>query len=360
MSSEIVPYVLLFLIAGIPALLLEKRWNRVAWPVAFVFFVAFVGLRHRIGGDWGNYVRKTDLIGQLPFDEALRVQDPLFSLLSRLSFDIGVGVYGTNLVGAIVFCVGLFSYCARQPNRWLALAAATPFLVVGSVMSASRQGIAIGIVLYVLSRWREFSVPKRAVGIAIAGLFHASAFILLLLTIVDLKISLVRKSFLSVLIVSGSLWLMSRTNTGLTQYADLYFLNQSSHASGASSHLLLNLIPALGILLTRKWWAKRIPEWSLIQSLCFIAIGLALLVPFFSQAVSRMSLYLFPISILFFAWLPQMISGHSGKTLVRLVSVAAMALVLVVWVSFSNQSEFYLPYQNALTSNFDELDWPSK
>jgi len=147
-DSDLLPYILLFLVAGVPALIMDRRLNRIAWPIAWVVYVLFVGLRHQIGGDWGNYARKTDLMGQLPFWDAIQVQDPLFSLLSRVSYDIGTGVYGTNLVGAVIFCTGLFSYCARLPNRWLALAAATPFLVVASVMSASRQGIAIGLVLF--------------------------------------------------------------------------------------------------------------------------------------------------------------------------------------------------------------------
>jgi EpsG-like putative glucosyltransferase len=358
MGSDLLPYISLFLVAAIPALILEKRFNHIAWPAAWAFFVLFVGLRHRIGGDWGNYVRKTDLIGRLPFDEAIWVQDPLFSLLARLSHDVGLGVYGTNFVGALIFCTGLFSFCARQSNRWLALVTATPFLVVGSVMSASRQGIAIGIVLYVLSRWQEFKLPQRSFGIVIAGLFHASAFVLLLLTIIDLKISYVRKGILSALILASTLWLTSRTDTGLLQYADIYVFNQSVEASGAISHLLLNLVPALLILLTRKWWAKRVEDWPVIQSLCLIALMMALLVPFYSQAVSRMSLYLFPISITFLALLPRAASSESGRAFVKMVSLAAMAFVLVVWVGYSNQSRFYLPYQNALTTSSDKLDWP--
>ena len=71
-----------------------------------------------------------------------------------------------------------------------------------------------------------------------------------------------------------------------------------------------------------------------------------------------MSLYLFPISITFLAWLPQATDSQSGKALVRMASVAAMVFVLVVWVGYSNQSEFYLPYQNALTTPIDSLDLP--
>jgi hypothetical protein len=360
MSTDLLPYILFFLVAGIPALIFNKRWNRVAWPAAWLVFVLFIGLRHQIGGDWGNYVRKTDLMGRLPLEEAIWVQDPLFSLLSRISFDLGFGVYGTNLVGAGIFCIGLFSYCARQSNRWLALVASIPFLIVASVMAAPRQGIAIGIVFFVLARWQEFSVPKRAVGIVIAGLFHASAFILLLLTIVDLKISIVRKGVLSVLILAGSLWLMSQTDTGLVQYADLYVLNQTSDAPGALSHLLLNLAPAVAILLTSRWWEKRIQDWAVIRSLCFLAFVMVLLVPYFSQAVSRMSLYLFPVSITFLAWLPQMSSDLSGRALLKLMSVSSMGAVLVFWLSYSNQSEFYRPYQNVITTSVGELDWPGK
>jgi len=355
-DAALIPYLSLYLAAGLPGLLGGKSWKRVGWPIVWMIFVLFIGLRHQIGGDWGTYVAKAERLSELSFVDAILVQDPLFSALSWISSAVGLGVYGANLVGAAVFCTGLFSFCARQSNRWLALCAATPFLVVASVMSASRQGIAIGVFLLVVSYWKELSLRRRVIGIVIAGLFHSSAFVFLILTIVDLRIGVIRKALLATLAVAGTLWLMSISETGLTRYTELYVLNQTANSPGALFHLMLNLVPALAMLMTRKWWANALPNWPLLQILCYMAVAMVFLVPFYSQAVGRMSLYLFPVSITFFACLPLMTKNSAGRTLVRLGSVISLMIVLAVWVGFSNQSYAYRPYQNVITTNSDELD----
>lgn len=356
LDSNLLPYVFFFLVAGIPALAISRRWNKIVWPAAWVVFVVFVGLRHRIGGDWGNYVRKSEYVSNLSFMEAIRFQDPLFSALSWVSSGPGFGVYGTNFVGAVIFCIGLFSYCARQPNRWLALCAATPFLVVASVMSASRQAIALGIFFLVVTYWKELSMKRRVLGIIAAGFFHASAFVVLILAIVDFRIGVIRKALLAIMAGASTLWLMSISDTGLDQYTRIYVLDQATQAPGALLHLSLNLVPALAMLITRNWWAKTLSNWPLLRALCLMAIALGVLVPFFTQAVSRMSLYLFPISITFFAHLPLMVKTSAGRALVRLGSVTLLLVILTVWVGFSNQSHAYLPYRNVITTSANDLD----
>jgi hypothetical protein len=358
LDSKLLPYIFFFLVAGIPALLFGKRWNKFAWPAAWLVFVIFVGLRHRIGGDWGSYIRINRNISEMSFMEAIGHNDSLFSVLSWVSSGLGLGVYGTNFVGAIIFCTGLFSYCARLPNRWLALCAATPFLVVASVMSASRQGIAVGVFFLVLAYWKELSMRGRVFGIIVAGFFHTSAFVTLTLAIVDLRIGVIRKSMLAILAGAGTFWLMSISETGLDQYTRIYVTEQETEASGAVLHLSLNLLPALAMLITRKWWAKRLSSWPLLRVLCLLAIALAVLVPFYTQAVSRMSLYLFPISITFFGCLPLMLKSSASRAFVRFGSVTLLLVVLTVWVGFSNQSFAYLPYRNVLTTSFNDLDLP--
>ena len=42
MDPDLLPYISLFLVAAVPAMILEKRFNHIAWPAAWVFFVLFV------------------------------------------------------------------------------------------------------------------------------------------------------------------------------------------------------------------------------------------------------------------------------------------------------------------------------
>jgi len=355
---ELIPYILFFSVAGIPALFTGHRNSKQAWLMAWLIFVVFIGLRHQVGTDWPNYVGVTNRLSSFEFEPRLWEHEILYSLVSWVSAQLGSGIYGTNLVGALIFCSGLFAFCSRQPYRWLALAAAVPFLIIAGAMSASRQAMAIGVVFFVMARWKELSLSQRSAGIAIAGLFHSSAFALLILTIVDLRTNYVVKAILSIGTAAATYSLMSRSDVG-SEYVQDYIFNQTGHSPGAYAHLLLNLVPALFMLWTRKWWGHAMPNWSLIRGLCVASIVIALLVPFFSQAASRMSLYLFPISISLCAWLPRMTSNANGRVLVKLASTVTLAAILIVWIMFSNQSYAYRPYQNFLTVDFEKLDLPN-
>ena len=354
-----IAYLILFCVAGVPALFHSARPNRMLWALAWVVFVLFIGLRHQVGGDWDGYLMITERISQGSLLDAIRDQEILFSLLTWCSTQLGLGVYGANLFGAVVFCTGLFAFCARLPNRWLALATATPFLVIVAVMSANRQGMAIGIVLLAMSRWQSLGLLQRSIGILVAGLFHTSAILLLVLSVADLRISRAKKFVLMLITCIAIIWLVSRSEGAWNRYTTIYV--QQSHGAyspGAIFHLLLNLVPAAVMLVFRKRWSRVVDTWPLIRQLCWMALGLLVLTPFFTVAVGRMSLYLFPISITFVAYLPQMMDAREGRALVRTFCVLLLGLVLWLWLAFANTAFTYLPYKSVLTIHPSELALP--
>ena len=354
------PYLLFFALAAIPALFYATRTHLVGWAIVWVLFVLFIGLRHEVGGDWIGYLIITQRINEASLAEAFKDQEILFSTLTWISARMGAGVYGVNLIGAMIFCTGLFAYCRAQRNSWLALATAVPFLVIVAVMSANRQGMAIGVVLMVMSRWSSLGVMRRSIGIAIAALFHTSAAFLLLLSVADLKISRWKKAVLMVIASAACLWLISQSEAAFLRYTQVYIRDQPEgvYSPGAIFHLLLNLGPAILMLAFRNRWRKVVDNWPLIQQLCMIAIGLMFLVPFFSVAVGRMSLYLFPISIAFVSNLPQMFATPAARALVRTVLVIALGTVLALWLGFANTAFTFLPYRNVLTVHPSELILP--
>lgn len=342
-------YLLFFCVAGLPALFYFRRRHAVLWAMAWLAYVLFIGLRHEVGGDWAGYLLITERISHLSLLEALQDQEPLFALISWISSKLGTGVYGANLVGAVIFCTGLFAYCARQQNPWLALAAATPFLVIVAVMSANRQGMAIGVLLFVMSRWRDWGLAGRAAGILVAGGFHSSALLMLVLVVLDIRMHRVAKLAASVVMAAIAIWLVSRSEAAWYRYTTVYRdQSHGAYSSGAIVHLLLNLIPALLMLWMHKTWQRLSVDWGLLRPLCWMAVGLLALAPFFTVAVGRMSLYLFPVSISFIATFPSLVRRAEGRALVRLFFVTGLGSVLVVWLAFANTAFTYRPYQNAL------------
>lgn len=354
-----IAYLLFFCVAGLPALFHFRRKQAGLWAMAWLVYVLFLGLRHEVGGDWTGYLIITETISNSTLQESMAYQEPLYALITWASTRLGFGVYGSNLFGAVVFCTGLFAFCARLPNRWLALAAATPFLVIVAVMSGNRQGMAIGVLLFVMSRWKEWGLAKRALGTLLAGMFHSSAILLLVLTILDLKINRAVKFMAVVALTILAIWLVSRSDAVWYRYTTIY-RNQShgAYSPGAIQHLSLNLVPAVLMLLSQKSWQKLPVDWGLLKPLCWMAVGLLALVPFFTVAVGRMSLYLFPVSISFIATFPSLVQRAEGRALIRLISVTALGGVLAVWLAFANTAFTYHPYQNALFIPTWELALP--
>jgi len=139
------PYWFLF---GVPVWLAVKHLRPVAnparrwggrWRVVFVLLVLMIGLRHEVGGDWGNYVEHIEMVTNVPLQEALSQGDPAYSLLNWLAAEPGLGIYFTNTVCAALFAWGLLVFCRAQPRPWLALVVAVPYMVTVVAMGYTRQ-----------------------------------------------------------------------------------------------------------------------------------------------------------------------------------------------------------------------------
>ena len=131
-------YWLLFLSAAVPAMMRmrpagapihSRRWQ-LSWMLMLFFLVLLIGLRHRVGADWGAYIAHVEEVAGLSWLEALaRGSDPAYVTLNWISSELGGGVYLVNLFAAALFSWGLVSFCRAQPRPWLALAVAVPYLV---------------------------------------------------------------------------------------------------------------------------------------------------------------------------------------------------------------------------------------
>ena len=73
--------------------------------------------------------------------------DPGYNALNWLFASQSWGIYGVNLVSAVIFSIGLVIFCRYQPRPWLALCLSIPYLVIVVAMGYSRQGVAIGLIM---------------------------------------------------------------------------------------------------------------------------------------------------------------------------------------------------------------------
>ena len=85
----------------------------------------------------------------------------------------------------------------------------------------------------------------------------------------------------------------------------------------------------------------------------FSLISLALLVIYFltpaSTAVDRVALYMIPLQLAVFPYVPEVYGTRHGRNTVFTAAVLIYyAAVLFVWLNFATHSKYWVPYRNWL------------
>ena len=316
-----------------------------SWFVAGLFLTVLVGLRHEVGGDWFTYEAiYLNAVGA-PFSELLEKGDPGYQLLNWLSSQVQGGTYLVNLIGGLIFSVGVVAFCRHQPRPWLALAVAVPYMIIVVGMGYTRQAIALGLALLGLVGIAKQSNLQFVFFVAFAATFHKSAVLLVPIAILATQSSRLWTA-VWVGIVTAVLYylLLADSVEGLvTNY--LYAGYQSE---GAAVRIAMNTLPATILLVFRKKFVWQPAERNLWISMSVLALACVawLLVSSSSTAVDRVALYLIPLQLFVFARLPDLLGrGRSIRTLVIAV-VVYYAAVLLVWLNFATHAFAWVPYRS--------------
>jgi len=112
-----------------------------------VAITLLVGLRFEIGGDWAAYEKLFSFARYADLDRMLRRGDPAYQLLNWAAERVGGDIRLVDLVCGAIFSWGLLRFARAQPDTWLAMLIAIPYLVVVVAMGYSRQAVAIGTVI---------------------------------------------------------------------------------------------------------------------------------------------------------------------------------------------------------------------
>lgn len=339
------PYWLMFLVPAWAVLTpgrLRPSQARVVWVVVGVLFALMMGLRHEVGGDWLNYLPHFRETASRDFTEVMSRGDPGYYGLNWLVAHAGGSIYHVNLVCAIIMMWGTVVFCRDQPNPWLALLAAVPYMLVVVGMGYTRQAVALGFALLGLAALGHGRTRAFVIWIAIGATFHKSA--VLLLPIAALAASHNR--------------FMTAGLVGLTTLLLYYLLLADSsealwenyveaeyQSEGGLIRVLMNVVPAVLLILFRKHLAPALQERKLWLWIAVFALVCLPLVGFASTAVDRVALYLIPLQLFVFSRVPRLASTVRVRTPLVLGVVGYYAAVLFVWLNFATHAFAWVPYQ---------------
>lgn len=326
---------------------LANPWVRLSsnWHYMFVLLVLLVGLRHQVGGDWGNYLGNFNASKDLPLALALLRGDPAYQLLSWLAVQLNQGVYFIDTVCALIFTWGLVVFCRNTAMPWLAMAVAVPYLVVVVAMGYTRQGVAIGLAMLALVALDKDRVLSFVFWLALGAAFHKSAVILLPLAIFHRT----KRPWLEWTLVAGSTFvlytqfLQSSVEALTSNYVDAGY-----QSSGAAIRVGMNALPAVVFLLLRNRFVLLPAQRDFWYWMSLSALGLvaALVVSPSSTAVDRVALYWIPLQLFVWSHLPVALGqdGKASKQWVQYIVIYSGA-VLLVWLLFATHAKYWLPYK---------------
>lgn len=309
-----------------------------------IFLVIFIGLRYEVGGDWVPYEYQNFLIGNKSLVDALayfKWDLYFYTILDWTGAKFSLNVFFVNTLAAIIFVWGLFSFCSKQTNPYIAYIIATPYLINIASTGYTRQAFALGFILLIISKNNIFI--KNLFLLFLATLSHPTSminfFALFPRKIFRYK-NLTLIAFITLIV-------------GIVFYDEAYlylqyYLMQGFYFSpGAYPRYLLNLIPSI-ILLIFFYKFVQLPNYNYWITVAIINV--AFIIPVFfipnsTPAIDRVGIYFIPIQMLIFSNINYLIDKRNYQIYMNFLIVLLYLLILVVWLFHANHINFWIPYK---------------
>ena len=318
---------------------------QLVWVMFGVFLIILIGLRDYVGGDWVTYLEGMELESDIHWGELFSTKDPGYTLISWLSISIGAGIYGINLICAVIFTGGLIKLSRAQPYPWLAILVAIPYLVIVVAMGYTRQAAAIGFLMYGFGHLTHGRVTIYLAFVLLAGLLHKTAFIFF-------AFALLRPGSSKLKIVIGIALLIGLVGgTYLVEQAEIFMLNyveNTMESGGGQIRTLMNLPPALILVIYWKKWNKEYSDRWLWAVIALLSVACIPLVAIASTAVDRMALYLIPLQIVIWARFPVLVDRSIQRKSAFFMVAFYYSIVQLTWFIHGTHATAWLPYNNLL------------
>jgi len=324
------------------SLLLTYKWS-FSWKFIFIFLVLIIGLRHEVGGDWYQYLWYVENSEGLSFEDSLNTYEPAFSILNLLASKLNLGVYFVNFIFAIIFSLGLLSFCRIQNRPWLAVLVCVPYLITVVGMGYSRQAVAIGLVMIGFINLFKENTFKFIINIFVAALFHKTALILIPFFLLTKSNN---KKYKFIIICFIIIILYTFISIDYLESLKIGYIDSEYESTGATIRVSMNSVPAIIFLIYKnnfKLSAIQRNFWFWMSCSAILFIPLLFFSPS-STAIDRIALYWIPIQIVVWSGLPSAVP-HRLNLLCFYFIIIYCFLIYLVWLNYSNHSFLWIPYQ---------------
>ncbi len=314
--------------------------------VAAVLIALLVGFRFEIGADWEAYKLIYYSVSHLEMDQVLELGDPGYMLFNWIAHQLNLGLWFVNFLCSLIFTLGLIIFAKRQPNPWLAVLVAIPYLVIVVAMGYSRQAVAIGIIMAGFPALEKQGLIRFGIYVLLAATFHKTA--VMVLPLVALTSSRHRFVIGIAMAVMGYLlygWFLQAS----VEQMVVNYIDAAYGSEGAAIRVAMNLVPAAIFLLFQRRFAADETTRKIWRNFSLAAFGtLVLLVVLASSTVvDRLALYIIPLQLFVFSRIPDAFPNPDGTRNSQLVLIVILysALVQFVWLNYAAHADFWVPYK---------------
>ena len=315
----------------------------VAWLFLPLFVCVVIGFRFEVGGDWGAYLKYYERIEGVSFENVWLMKDPGYQVLNYIGYNVGGGIYTVNFLCGLIFVSGLMKFCSMLPRPMLGFVTAIPYMTIVIAMGYSRQACALSLIMLAIHSLMNVSIFRFIFWVVIAALFHKSAVLLMpVAALLNSKNRLVSILWILLAVVLSYITLLQDSVDGFyTNYVEANYQSQ-----GALIRIAMCLVPSLIFIVFKKRFDMSLKEKQLWYWFALGSIGAftLLLVSSASTAIDRVALYLLPIQLVIFSYLPEVL-GNRNKNIWIILICSYYALVQFVWLVFADNRSVWVPYQ---------------
>jgi hypothetical protein len=341
--------------AAMSTLRYHRHVTALSWLFMALLLIVIIGFRWEIGRDWALYYHHFHSLRDVALLEGLQrfyYEDMAYVLLSWIIVNIDFSISALHLICAGIFLAGLFNFCRRQPEPWIALAISIPHLVIVVSMGHTRQSVALGFIFFALAAIVERNVVRFVVFVFVAALFHKSA---ILLAPIGILVSTSKRFLLLVLLsLAGGLFIniqsWERSLQILHSYTSFNNVNtgiKGMASPGASFRVAMNVIPAgLFLIFWKRFKLEKgeLSLWIWMSLLALSSIPQLFLIPS-TTIVDRLAIYFTPVQLFVYSRFQCLFKAGVSRQLVTTIVLGVYTLFLFIWFNFGNNSFAWLPYR---------------
>lgn len=319
-----------------------------------IYYVVLFGLylfsafRYQVGCDWSGYYFQYIGAANMDWSSLTSIREPIWWAILAGINQAGLPYPVANVVSSAVFFIGVHCMARRQPDPLAFLVLLFPILIINMPMSGIRQGAAIGLLCIAFLALIDRRPLRLVFWVALAGGFHASALIfMLLLPVATGRYTRGRLLLSAILALPGAYILAS---SEAAELATSRYIDTGIDAAGAAFRVaIIGLSSLYFFLFLRKKWQITWPADYSLVSMGAIGMALAfLLVPISTVIADRFTYYLIPIQAMIFARIP-FLPIRANAALVASLPYFGLLLVFAVWSRLSMHfQKCYIPYQTWL------------